>query len=122
MGINFTVIAIFGTLFLSLVASLIYAYWYQSIKHGTRKGAGDASGSIRVSELEGLIHKAVANATRSLEDRLAGLEVEVRTLHGEMKEDAHRKLPGRSVEPLLGGTGNEPEEDLAHVPVRRREN
>ena len=109
---DYDVLIVFGTMFFSLVAVLIYASWYQNFKHKAKKG-GDSSNSMRASELEELIHKAVTEATRSLEKRMAGIEAEVRAL--QPGDEAPARLTARRVEPLLGT--NEPEE----VPVRKGE-
>jgi hypothetical protein len=109
---DYDVLIVFGTMFFSLVAVLVYASWYQKFKHKAKKGS-DSSNSMRASELEELIRNAVTEATRSLEGRMAGLEARVQAL--QPGDDAHARLPGRRGEPLLDA--NEPED----VPVGRRE-
>ena len=68
---------VFGTLFLSLVASLSYAVWYQNLKHKRGRALDTAPESVTVSELQGLIRDAVREATTSIEQRLEDLEQRV---------------------------------------------
>jgi hypothetical protein len=92
-----TVAIVFGTMLVALILTLVYAAWYQSIKHrsGRKKGA-DPDKSVGVAELEEMMRRTVAEALAPLEDRFDGLEERVRTIQRALPpriESADRVLP-----------------------------
>ena len=122
MPLDPTVAIVFGTLFLSLVLSLLYAFWQQIFKHKTSKRASelDLSRSIRVSELEGLIHKAVAEATLSLDERLATLEAEVQSLQDAVSEETEGLLHEQKKKMLLDLPAEETGEEIVRAWSRKQ--
>lgn len=91
-----TVAIVFGTLLAALLSSLLYAFWYQSAKFKHSKpGKESASNSLTVSELEAVIQKSVAEATRAFNDRLVTLENQVQSLQRKSNEAARGLLPER---------------------------
>jgi len=122
MPLDPTIVIIFGSLFLSLLASLVYAVWYQQFKHkhktGKRTAQHDLPESIRVSELEALIRKATTEATLPLEERLSLLEAEVTSLHDVLEQEG--AIPERRGEPLVELPEDEREEEGARSRPRRR--
>lgn len=91
-----TVAIVFGTLLAALLSSLLYAFWYQSAKFKhSKSGKESASNSLTVSELEAVIQKSVAEATRAFDDRLAILENQVQSLQRKSNEAARGLLSER---------------------------
>lgn len=84
MPVDPDVVIVFGTLLAALIASLLYAVWYQTFKmkhkSGRKNVSGGADNSIGVSELEEVVRRATKEATQQLDARLAGLESDVRAL------------------------------------------
>lgn len=124
MPLDPTIAIVFGTLFLSFLFSLLYAFWYQQFKykHKTpkRREENASPESIRVSELEALIHKAVAEATLPLEERLATLEADVTSLQDSLGQDLNAILPERRAAPLLAVPDDNPEEEKESYRARRQ--
>lgn len=115
MPLDPTVAFIFATLFLALVASLLYAYWYQSLKHRSRHSNGGGSQSLKVSELEDLVRKSVEEATASLDDRLASLQVDMQALKTALEAETGRKQLDSKRETLL----DLPDDELADASMSR---
>ena len=120
MPFNPEVAIVFGSMLLALFASLLYAYWYQSMKH-KKSGQGTSSGSesIRLSELEEVMRRAVAEATLPLVKRLETLESEVLSLRLPEGMSARRTRMGQDGDPQLPLPEERSEED-AGVPMRGR--
>ena len=108
-----TVAIVFGTMLTAFLFSLIYAFWYQQFKHRVKQGGGAKTDqSIGVGELEGLIRRAVEEATRPLNDRLDALESE---LDAATQPDVHPEP-----EPLLDLDDEAPDEYRMPERPRRR--
>ncbi len=67
-------IVVFSSLLLFLKMMLDYARFKHEHKAGARSERGRESNSLRVSELEALVHDAVDDAVRPLERRIRQLE------------------------------------------------
>ena len=117
MPVDPTVVIVFGTLFLSLVVSLIF--WLQSVKYKASKGGEAADQSIRVSELEEMIREAVVVATRPLNKQLATLEAEVQMLHAALGDEAEGLLPEGRPAPLLALPEDETGKEMTGAARRR---
>ena len=93
-----TVAIVFGSMLCALTLSLLYAVWYQSMKRKTswRSAADDPSKSVSLTELEGLVKKAVSDAVKPLQARFDTLEREVRSLRVTADEESGRALTGHA--------------------------
>lgn len=122
MPVDPDLLVVFLTMLAALFASLIYAAWYQQFKHRHKQGkrsAADTAGSIGLSELEGVIRKAVAEATEPLDDRMATLEDEFRALRTRLSNE-QRRLAAPQESASRVELPEEEAEDDALVRARRR--
>jgi len=115
---------VFGSILLIVIAALGYSAWYQNLKFKhrdrARGGIADASNSVGLSELSGVIRSAVQDATAPIEERLDAIEGGLKALRASGGEGSRKSLPEASSERLLELAEEDPEEDEALVDARRR--